>query len=325
LAARKGISLDIVLRRYFAGHTLITDFLIEETENVGTFSSVKTQRLLQSQATLFDRLMAAVSEEYAEEAKRNSRSPGRRRSEQVERLLKGELVDTSELAYDFEGHHLGAIARAPAAAESLREISRSLGCRVLLVAPDEETAWAWLGSRHPKDLEELEQLISSTWTEHAVVALGDPAESLAGWRFTHRQARAALPIAVSSSKGVVRYADVALLASIVQDELLVTSLHRLYLAPLKTDGDGGKMLCQTLRAYFAAERKVSSAAAALGVNRHTVANRLAAIESRLTRPLSSCAAELEVALRLEELGDAVCDPPLSQNADLVQLDLKRRR
>jgi hypothetical protein len=32
LAARKGVRLDTVLRRYLAGYTLFGDFLIEETE-----------------------------------------------------------------------------------------------------------------------------------------------------------------------------------------------------------------------------------------------------------------------------------------------------
>ncbi len=46
---------------------------------------------------------------------------------------------------------------------------------------------------------------------------------------------------------------------------------------------------------------MSSAAAALGVSRQTVINRLHAVEERLGRPLGACAVEVEAALRLEEL------------------------
>ena len=61
---------------------------------------------------------------------------------------------------------------------------------------------------------------------------------------------------------------------------------------------------KTLRAYFAAGRNAATAAAALGVDRHTVERRLNSIETRLGRQLHTCHAELEVALRLEELGDS---------------------
>ena len=57
---------------------------------------------------------------------------------------------------------------------------------------------------------------------------------------------------------------------------------------------------ETLRAYFAAERNVSSTAAALGVDRRTVTNRIRAIEDLFGRPLKDFATELETALRLDD-------------------------
>jgi DNA-binding PucR family transcriptional regulator len=133
------------------------------------------------------------------------------------------------------------------------------------------------------------------------LAIGEPGESLSGWRLTHQQARAALPIALRSPEGLVRYADVALLASTLQDDLLSTSLRQLYLVPLEQERDGGETLRETLRAYFAAERNVSSAAAALGVSRQAVNSRLRTIEEKLGRPLGGCAAELETALSMEQV------------------------
>ena len=44
------------------------------------------------------------------------------------------------------------------------------------------------------------------------LAIGEPGQGLAGWRFSHRQAAAALPIALHSDRTHTRYADVALLA-----------------------------------------------------------------------------------------------------------------
>src|SRR5262249_23743954 len=108
--------------------------------------------------------------------------------------------------------------------------------------------------------------------------------------------------------GAKRYADVALEASMLQDELLVTSLRELYLNPLADERDGGEALRQTLQAYIAAGRNLSSAAALLRVSRRTVANRLRAVEGKLGRVLSGAMAEIEAALRLRDLEAESADP-----------------
>jgi DNA-binding PucR family transcriptional regulator len=151
--------------------------------------------------------------------------------------------------------------------------------------------------------EKLERLLPSVLPPCSALALGEPGEGPGGWRLSHRQARAALPIAARSPERFVRYADVALAASILQDDLLATSLRQIYFAPLEGERDGGEVARETLRAYFAAGRNVSSAAVALGVNRNTVASRLRAIEARTGQPLTSRAAEFEAALRLDDLGE----------------------
>jgi PucR C-terminal helix-turn-helix domain/GGDEF-like domain len=300
MAARNGVGLDTVLRRYFAGHALVGDYLVEEAERDG-LKGIALQRLLRAQATLFDRLLAAVSEEYAREADSRLGTSEERRAERLERLLAGELLDTSEFAYDFEGFHLGAIASGPGAADALGDLANSLDRRLLLVRYNGDTVWAWLGSRRRTDPVEIERLVASTWPPRISLAIGEPAENLAGWRLTLLQARAAMPIALRSPEALIHYADVALLASALQDDLLSASLHQLYLAPLEGERDGGETARQTLRAYFAAGRNVSSAAAALGVSRQAVNSRLRAIEERLGRSLGGCATELEVALHMHSL------------------------
>jgi DNA-binding PucR family transcriptional regulator len=78
-------------------------------------------------------------------------------------------------------------------------------------------------------------------------------------------------------------------------------LRSIYLSPLDSDPDGGEAARETLNAYFASGRHVSSAAAKLGVKRHTVTRRLRAVEKRLGRTLSTCSTEMEVAIKLERL------------------------
>lgn len=302
LAARNGIGLDTVLRRYFAGHALVGDYLVEEAERSG-LGGEELKQLLRGQATLFDRVLAAVSEDYARETSNRRGTSEERRAERVVRLLAGEMVDTSELGYDFEGFHLGAIASGMGAADALVGLAGSLDRRLLFVRRGESTVWGWLGSRHRDESLDGDRLFASGWPPDVTLAIGGPGEGLTGWRLAHHQAQAALPIALRGSEPFVRYSDVALLAGVLQDDLLIMSLRQLYLGPLERDRDGGEVARETLRAYFAAGRNVSSAAAALGVNRHTVASRLRAIEERIDRRLDACAPELEVSLRLHDLDD----------------------
>lgn len=301
VAARNAVSLDTVLRRYFAGYMLLGDFLIEEANPL---RGVELQRLLRAQSTLLDRLLTAVAEEHSRECANRPDSAERRRAEQVERLLGGELLDAAELSYELEGSHLGVVANGPGATTALRRLAPSLDRRLLLVRRERGTVWAWLGGRRGLDPHELGSHLTASWPAQVALALGEPAEGLDGWRLSHRQASAALSVALRGKESIVRYAEVAMLAGALQDELLATSLHQIYLAPLRRERDGGETAKDTLRAYFAAQRNVSSAAGALGVSRRTVSSRLRAIEEILGRSLDRAGTELETALRLDELGDA---------------------
>ncbi|MGE5336036.1 MAG: PucR family transcriptional regulator [Nitrososphaerota archaeon] len=299
LAARCGVGLDTVLRRYLAGYTLLGEFLNRELEqHLGGGSAFA--KLLPGRGAILDRLLAAVSDEYYREARLRPESSERRRAERIERLLAGEPIDTSEFDYDFTSCHLGLVAVGTGVKAALRAIGPGLDCRILLVRRDESSLWAWLGSRRRLDPADLLDCLGSLEHGQTAIAVGEPADGITGWRVTHRQASAALPVAKRGADPVVRYADVALLASALQDDLLTESLRNLYLEPLSRDRNGGESLRETLRAYFAADRNVSSAAAALGVTWPTIKNRLSEIEDRLASRVNSSASEIELALLLEE-------------------------
>ena len=301
LTARSGVSLDTMLRRYFAGYTTLGDFLVREAEVCG-MQGTALQSVMRGTATVFDRLISTMIDEYSREADGRLNSMEERTAARVSRLLEGELLDTADLGYELDDHHLGAIASGPGVAEAIQGLAKKLDLRLLFVHRGEGAAWAWFGSGRKIDPVKINRLASEDLPSGVTLALGEPAKALTGWRLTHQQASAAFPIAQRSSESVVRYSDVALLASILKDDLLAVSLRERYLAPLTTERDGGEAMRQTLRAYFAAEGNVSSAAAALGVNRHTVASRLRTVEEYLGRPLGTCAAEMDAALRLDDLG-----------------------
>jgi hypothetical protein len=298
-AARSGVGLEVVLRRYAAGYSALGEFLRRLTRDLSTRASSEVLYSIERDlATLFDRLVEVVSKEYREEADRTQRPSGPWRSDSIRRLLAGELPDTSVLNYDLEVHHVCVIARGPRGETGLRDVSSTLDRRSLFFEGGGQTLSVWLGGRQSFDRAELDELADFQWPPETLVAAGEPAQGLPGWRLTYRQATAALGVALRRPQPYTRYGEVALVAAVSKDNDLLSFLAKTYLAPLATERDGGEALRRTLRAYLHADRNVSSAAAALGIARQTVASRLQVIETRVGRPLASCGAEFEAILHL---------------------------
>jgi len=302
-AAAHGVSLERVLLRYNAGHTLLEDFVMQEAEH-GDFSSnrIALRHVLRALGGLLDHFTSSIASEYQDEAQRMAHSPELRRNERVQRLLAGAPVDAADIDYEFDAEHLGMIAMGARAGEAVRGLAAGLGCELLAVSRSNETVWAWLGAQRRIAFADIQSLLAGKKAAEVSLAIGGPARGIDGWRLTHRQAQAAMLVALRRPQPVTRYADVALLATALRDDTLAKSLEEIYLLPLGSGKDGA-VSRKTLRAYFAAGRNAATAAAALSVDRHTVERRLHAIETRLGRLLHTCHAELEVALRLEELGD----------------------
>lgn len=300
LTARSAVSLDVMMRRYFAGYVLLGDFLMREADQ-SSLNGTTLQYIMRDTAAVFDRLISTIAEEYQREARGLVSSPDERMAARVRALLKGELLDAADIDYEFDSWHLGVLATGSDGPDFVRRLAKSLDRRLLSIRSDEGIVWAWLGGRAPVDAEDLCAAVSSLGSEELCLAFGEAAHGLAGWRLTHRQAQAVLPIAKREGRGCVHYADAGLLASLLQDDLFTTSLRERYLEPLASERDGGATLWETLRAFLASDRNVSSAAALLSVKRQTVSNRLRIFEEKVGRNLTSSGAEIEAALRLHDL------------------------
>jgi hypothetical protein len=300
LAAHHGIGIDTVLRRYIAGYTVLTDFIVGAASEQALPLS-ELHRIEREQALLLDRVLADLSEEHSRESAARPPGSAQRHAERIRRLLRGEPVDTSDLCYEFGGHHVALVASGPAPIETLRQLAGRFDCLTLFVDNGEAPAWAWFGTSDPLDGVEIAGLAELSLPDHTALAIGEAGQGPKAWALSHRQAAAALPVAQRARRSVVRYSEVAVLASILQDDLAADSLRRQYLDPLWAQSDRGETLCQTLRAYFTAERNVSSAAAAIGVSRRTVANRLRVVEGKLGASLGAIGPQVELALRLDEL------------------------
>jgi hypothetical protein len=303
LAARSGVGLDTVLRRYTAGHSLLVDFLIEEVESEELLTPTELRRLLAGSASAFDRLLSSVSDEYRREVDRPSRSTRDQANlELVERLLAGEPGDLQRLSYELDGWHVGLILAGPAERKRLAELAHATDRRVLAVEPAPELLWVWLGGRKEMD---TAGIIASARSclPGSTLAFGEPAAGPSGWKLTHRQADGVLWAAKKHPLGIARYGVEGLLTSVCRDQVLVDSLKKIYLDPISESKDGGEVLRETLRAYFEAGCNVSSAGAALEVHRQTVTSRLRTVEEKLERSVDDCAIELHLALRLASFLD----------------------
>jgi hypothetical protein len=299
-AARKGVNLDKVLLRNNAGHTVLEDFVMQEVDFAS--QSIVLRGVFGTLGALLDHFTAVLAHEYQREVERTVHLPELRRADRVQRLLAGAPVETAELGYEFDAEHLGVIAVGANAGETVRVLAAGLGRELLSVSPSEETVWAWFGGRRALDIADLGRLVSAKAPAGVSLAVGGSGTGIDGWRLTHRQAKAAMLVALRRPQRLTRYADVSLLAAVLRDPDLARSLVEVHLSPLDGHKDSA-VSRETLRAYFAAGCNAATAAAALRVDRHTVERRLHAIEMRLGRLLPTCRAELEVALRLEELGD----------------------
>lgn len=238
-AARNGISIDTVLRRYMGGYSLFADFLIQEAERNGV-DAVQVQALMRRLGQLFDRLLAAVATEYERETEMRVDTAEMRRTERLQRLIDGEYLDTQEFNYDFEGYHVGALASGSGALEAIRKLASALDRRLLTAQQSDGVVSAWMGGRWGLPSGKVESVVSRCWPEGVPLALGELSQGLDGWRLTHRQARATFAIAQQKGGEPVHYANVALLASALNDDLLEASLRKVFLEPLEQDRDGGE-------------------------------------------------------------------------------------
>jgi hypothetical protein len=297
-SARRGISLELVLRRYHAGDRLLSEFIISEA---GDLPPRTIAGVLRSLDPLVERLTAAVAVDYADEIRRVRRTSAQRLRDEVERLLGCDRDPEAGLDYDFDRRHLGMIFAGAGARGFVQRLAAELDGRALVVPIDDDVTWAWLGFGESPAPAAVAALLDDSLPSDLSVALGEPHRGIDGWRLTHLEARAALRVMVDRPQPVTRCRDVILLSAVMGDPVMRRSLVEAYLVPLQGRGDYSVELRRTLRAYFVADQNAVSTASALGVARHTVERRLRGVEERLGQTIGACSAQLQVALGVEDL------------------------
>jgi len=300
-AARFGVPLEILLRRYHAGQARLLAAVEAEMEQVGLGDprvAIAMVFILQDCA---NRLTAEVTREYEREITA-AHAPSPHLAETVERLLAGVSLDSSRLKYRMDGvWHLCMFAVGDASRRAVGTLAAALNCELLNVPQSESLMLAWFGGFRPIAAADLERVSLGPARQGVILAASEPCRNFEGWRRTYRQAQAALRIALLEQKQITLYSEVAWLTPWIADPALARDLIAIYLGPLNNMRDGGVSARETLRAYFHADGQLEVAAKALEVHRHTLTRRLDTIERQLGYPPHERHAGLALAMRLEVL------------------------
>jgi hypothetical protein len=300
-AARSGRALSTVLQKYIGGYSVLWDFVLEEIEQTPLSQADRAELLRMASVRLTSvaqQVLPAIATTHAGERVKRPRTRDERVAAIVRAVLQGSRVNTDELGYDIQGNHVGMVASGADAMEAIEAVATELNRRVLRVPQDDGVVWAWLSGGAPVAHGDFPDLGVSPGLR---ISFGEPGSGQKGFRETHCQAEEAMQVALHQRQLMTRFADVLLLVPAVEDEQRGNSLISIYLSPLEASSVKNPTLKETLRAYFEAELNTTATAARLKVDRRTAMTRLRTVEERLGFPIYKRHAELEVALRLDQL------------------------
>jgi hypothetical protein len=307
-AVGAGVGLGTLLRRCVAAHCVLAAFIHQDAEGAGLARHSGAMRRLESVLdAILERFTEAIEREYDNERSRIAESPHWNRFQTVKQLLSGmpaDLDSIDTLGYRLsDSWHIGLVATGAVSERFLHRLSGVLRCRLLVVSPDDDTLWAWFGTTKKLRGSAIEEALAPASQDAIHLAAGEPREGIIGWRLTHQDAQAAAQIALRRPNLFTRSVNVPLEAAVLQADTSARLLLETYLAPLYDLRNDGRALRSTLRAYLAVGCNAATAAAKLGIDRHTVERHLHVAEDRIGRSLRSCLPELAVALRLDELSN----------------------
>jgi GGDEF-like domain len=216
----------------------------------------------------------------------------------VWRALDGQWVDPDELAYDLAGHHLALVADV---APFLDAAARLTKRQLLRVQAPDGAVWGWLGGGTRIPEEDLDALIRSQGASDVKVAIGEPAEGIAGFAASHHQALEARAIAVATNQHAVRFADFLVLIAVLRDDDLANGFIQRELRELDRPSERMCELRDTLRTYLEHSQSVSTTAALRRRDRKTIERQLRSAEQLIHHPVSDRSEEVLLALRVAEI------------------------
>lgn len=317
--ARRGHDLRLLLRIYHLGQEAVLEYMTEVLE--ARQLPPNTERA--TRLRLFDRStrwistsIEALTDTFMEERERGLRAALNQRTEIVRALLAGEEPDpdraTARLGYRLAQRHLACVLwtekNATGGSETLDLLERmaaraaaALGNGAVLTVPSGAAAlWAWIGvDGDPDHLPAAFDTAPAGIETSVRIAVSTPADHIAGFRQSHREAVAARHVAERAAHPVprlLRYPDVEVAYLAGTDESAMRALIARELGPLTAPDPSSARLRQTLHAYLRTHRSPDATAKSLGVHKNTVRYRIQRIEQLLGHPIATRTLQLEIAL-----------------------------
>jgi hypothetical protein len=260
----------------------------------------------------FDHVLDAVIPRYQEVSAELNRSRRDHRRMVLAQILDGSIDAITEeldciLAYSLGDTHLAAVMQTPGISPPGTDIARlrdAADARGTLLAQHTARTWlVWLGRPGgfgPTNLSRLRRALVDTGL---TIAVGAPADGLAGLRRTRQHAletqRVQHALGTDGRRCLWAH-EVRLETLLLGDKQRALDFLTDELGPLGADDSFARRLRETLLAWLTMGSH-GSAAAMLGVHENTVRNRLRAAQELLGVPLMGRRTELMVALRLERL------------------------
>jgi hypothetical protein len=295
VAAQHGAELHALLRTYLLGQQAMVEHVIDDLHRAGAHQPGDAMRTATRIIHEYmQAVMPLVAGEYGAELLRLQARPDLRRLRAVEAVLAGD--DGAQLDYPVRGEHVALVTRAPHAERAIADAAASLGVAHLAVRAAGGQCWAWVATT---DVAELRARLTggTGWRAlDAPVGVGGPG----AFRLSHRQAHLAERVARTPGE-LVELRAVALEALVLGDQRTAWEVARAELGPLAGPDPRAVRLRGTLDAWFRSRERLSEAAATLEVAPRTVTYRLRAAEALLGHPIAHRRAELEAALRVQQL------------------------
>ena len=240
-----------------------------------------------------DALIGSALDHYAAERDRWVRSADALRRATVQDLLDGECSDagvaSGRLRYELRREHVAFVVWEADEATALAVGGR--GALVVPFGPGVIAGWC---------------APSALNADGARIAVGRPGSGIAGFRRSHVEAMEARRVArLGGLDGVVRYADVALVALLTKDLEQARAFAERTLGRLAEES----RLAETVLCLLEAQGSPRHAAQRLGIHENTVAKRVRAAEEILGRPVTERPLELFAALLINRAVHAASKEP----------------
>ena len=307
--ASRGHSVDVMLRFYRLGHQF---FVAKFAEAIAARVDDATTALsvyLEMESFGFqyiDRISTLVASEYVAELDRRQNQDRAERGDVVRALLASERINLGRaervLGHVLTGRQLGFVCWAGDSGIDLAGVAQRLAVdvgaeRALVVADGPRAVWGWVAlTADPRD-----SLADVHLGENVHLAAGSIHLGANGFRASHLEAlrtRRIVELAGWAAPSVTAFTDIALVDVMSHDLGAARAFVQARIGELANDDPRSAAERAALLAFLTARGSLKAAAAALGVHRNTVLQRVRRAEQRLGAPVSAQLAEVHAALKL---------------------------